>query len=490
MFPSKQRLGPAVAGVASRDGLVFSADGLSPSGTPDWEGNRDDERIMNYSEFKGIGVYGLGYVGCVSAVCLASMGFDVIGVDVNADKVASLRRGIAPIVEERIGDLTAEVTAAGNLTVTTESRYAVLNTDISLICVGTPSTPRGELTTSFLEQVTEQIGAALAEADRWHVVVFRSTMIPGTCESLLIPILEALSGKRAGVDFGVCVNPEFLREGTSVRDFFDPPKTVVGASDARASKAVLELYRDIPGHRYEVPIKIAEMTKYVDNSFHALKVSFANEIGAICSALDLDSHAVMDIFVSDTKLNLGPAYLRPGFAFGGSCLPKDVRALTHIARRNIIDIPLLANLLPSNESHLQRALNLVTADGRRRVGLFGLSFKAGTDDLRESPMVELAERLIGKGFDVKIFDSNVAYSRLIGANRAYISQRLPHIGDLLNDDIDAVRHHAEVLIVGSRAPEVVEAVANATPDQLVIDLVRLPDAEQLRGSENYRGIAW
>jgi GDP-mannose 6-dehydrogenase len=445
---------------------------------------------MSDPEVKTVGVYGLGYVGCVSAVCLASRGCRVVGVDVNRDKVESLQHGRSPVVEEKIGDLTAQVVTAGMLTVTTDARAAVLSTDISLICVGTPSTPGGGLSTKFLEQVSSEIGAALADTDRWHVVVYRSTMLPGTCENLLIPILEQASGKRAGVDFGVCVNPEFLREGTSVRDFLDPPKTVVGVSDPRTGDTVLGLYEGLPGPRFQVPIKVAEMSKYVDNSFHALKVCFANEIGALCSALALDSHAIMDIFLADTKLNIGPAYLRPGFAFGGSCLPKDVRALTHTARRNDVDIPLLANLLSSNESHLRRAVDLVVADGRRNVGIFGLSFKPGTDDLRESPMVELAERLIGKGFNVKIHDSNVTLSRLIGANRTYINDRLPHIGDVLIDDVDAVLEHAEVLIVGSRAPEVVDAIARAASDRLIVDLVRLPNAGQLRGGPNYRGIGW
>nr|WP_236147597.1 nucleotide sugar dehydrogenase [Mycolicibacterium sp. CH28] len=437
-----------------------------------------------------VSVHGLGYVGCVSAVCLASLGHRVIGVDVNPDKVDSLGRGIALIVEDRIGDLTADVVSAGMLTVTTDARSALAESDVSLICVGTPSAPTGGLVTTYLEQATAELGAALAVTDRWHTVVYRSTMLPGTCEDLLIPQLEELSGKRVGVDFGVCVNPEYLREGTSVSDFFDPPKTVVGASDARAANAVMELYSAIPGKRYVGPINIAEMTKYVDNCFHALKVSFANEIGAICLSLDLDSHEVMDIFLSDTKLNLGPSYLRPGFAFGGSCLPKDLRALTHVARRNVVDIPLIENILVSNKSHLERALNLVLNDGRRRIGLFGLAFKSGTDDLRESPLVELAERLIGKGYDVKIFDANVSMSRLIGANRAYISQRLPHLSELLVEDVDSVLDHSEIVIVGSRLPDVVDAVSRCSSEQLIIDLVRLPEADQLRGADNYKGIAW
>ena len=437
-----------------------------------------------------ISVFGLGYVGCVSAACLASRGHRVVGVDVNPDKMSALRQGRSPIVEAEIGDLTAAVVAAGNLVVTSDAHEAVLATDVSLICVGTPSAAGGALLTRYLEEVTAEIGAALRDKDGWHVVVYRSTMVPGTCEGLLIPLLEDASGKRAGVDFGVCVNPEFLREGTSVRDFLDPPKTVVGGTDSRSIETVLGLYAGLPGPCFPVAVKVAEMTKYVDNSFHAVKIGFANEVGAICAALGLDSHAVMDVFMSDTKLNISPAYLRPGFAFGGSCLPKDLRALTHTARSNDIDTPLLANVLASNEVRLRHAVDLVIADGRRKVGIFGLSFKPGTDDLRESPMLELAERLIGKGFDVKIHDANVIVSRLIGANRSYIDERLPHIGELLVDDVDAVVAHGEVLIVASRAPEVLDALSRAGSERLIIDLVRLPDAGQRRETANYQGIGW
>jgi len=437
-----------------------------------------------------VSVFGLGYVGCVSAACLASRGYRVVGVDVNPDKMESLRQGRCPVVEDDIGELTAEVVAAGNLVVTGDARAAVLDSDVSLVCVGTPSGAGGALSTRYLEEVTAQIGAALREKDGWHVVVYRSTMVPGTCEKLLIPLLEKQSGKRAGVDFGVCVNPEFLREGTSVRDFLDPPKTVVGGTDSASCAAVLALYDGLPGPSFAVPIKVAEMTKYVDNSFHAVKIGFANEVGSICAALGLDSYAVMDIFLSDTKLNISPAYLRPGFAFGGSCLPKDLRALTHTARSNDVDTPLLANVLVSNEVQLRHAVDLVIADGRRKVGIFGLSFKPGTDDLRESPMLELAERLIGKGFDVRIYDANVILSRLIGANRSYIDERLPHIGELLIDSVDAVVEHGEVLIVASRAPEIVDALGQAGDDRLIVDLVRLPNAGQLRDTPNYQGIGW
>ncbi len=445
---------------------------------------------MNHRITASVSVFGLGYVGCVSAACLASRGCRVVGVDVNPDKMDSLRQGRCPVVEDDIGDLTAEVVAAGDLVVTADARAAVLDTDVSLVCVGTPSAAGGALSTRYLEEASAQIGAALHDKNGWHVVVYRSTMVPGTCEKLLIPLLERESGKRAGVDFGVCVNPEFLREGTSVRDFLDPPKTVVGGTDSRSCAAVLALYDGLPGPSFAVPIKVAEMTKYVDNSFHAVKIGFANEVGSICAALGLDSYAVMDIFLADTKLNISPAYLRPGFAFGGSCLPKDLRALTHAARSYDVDTPLLANVLVSNEVQLRHAVDLVIADGRRKVGIFGLSFKAGTDDLRESPMLELAERLIGKGFDVRIHDANVILSRLIGANRRYIDERLPHIGEVLTDSIEDVVEHGEVLIVASRAPEVVDALALAGADRLIIDLVRLPDAGQLRGTPNYQGIGW
>lgn len=437
-----------------------------------------------------LSIFGLGYVGCVSAACFASRGHRVVGVDPNPIKTGMLRNGSAPVVEDRIGELTAEVVRAGLLVVGDEPAAAVRDTDVTLVCVGTPSSPNGGLCTSYLERATEEIGQALAGKDDWHVVVYRSTMVPGTCQGLLIPILERESGKRAGVDFGVCLNPEFLREGSSVRDFLDPPKTVVGETDPRSGEIVMDLYAGLPGPRFRVPISIAEMTKYVDNSFHALKVAFANEIGALCRPLGLDSHAVMDIFVADTKLNVSPAYLRPGFAFGGSCLPKDVRALNHLGRRHDVDLPVLSNLLNSNEAHIRRAIDLVISSGRRRIAILGLSFKPGTDDLRESPLVELAERLLGKGYDLKIYDGHVSLSRLTGANRAYLAEHLPHIGELLTDDLHAVLGHAEVCIVGTRAPEVAEAIAALDPDLLIVDLVRLPDAQTRRHDAGYTGIGW
>ncbi|WP_345337661.1 nucleotide sugar dehydrogenase [Planotetraspora kaengkrachanensis] len=434
-------------------------------------------------------MFGLGYVGCVSAACLAARGHEVVGVDVNPVKVDLITRGLAPVVEERIGELTADVVRSGALRATTDVAEAIHTSDVSLVCVGTPSAPNGSLSTEYLERVAEEIGAALAERDGWHTVVFRSTMLPGTCSSLLIPILEKSSGKTAGVDFGVAVNPEFLREGTSVRDFFEPPKTVIGQFDETSGDMVAKLYDGLPGEVFRVPIAVAEMTKYADNSFHGLKIAFANELGAVCAALGLDSHAVMDVFLADTKLNVSPAYLRPGFAFGGSCLPKDLRGLVYAARRADVSVPLLSHVLPSNEEHLRRAFDLVAATGKRRVGLFGLSFKPGTDDLRESPLVELAERLLGKGYDLRIYDANVSLSRLIGANRDYIEGRLPHLGELLTNSVDDVMAHADVCIIGCKDPAVLTALENAE-DRTIIDLVRLPDAESRRLNPGYVGLAW
>ncbi|MBE7162450.1 MAG: nucleotide sugar dehydrogenase, partial [Williamsia herbipolensis] len=370
------------------------------------------------------------------------------------------------------------------------ARRAVLHSDITIVCVGTPSGSGGGLSTVHLQSASEEIGAALRDKDDWHVVVYRSTMVPGTCEDLLIPILERASGKRVGVDFGVCVNPEFLREGSSVRDFMTPPKTVVGETDERSGAMVMDLYEGLSGKRFRVPLRVAEMTKYVDNSFHALKVAFGNEIGTVCARLGLDSHAVMEIFFADTKLNISDAYLRPGFAFGGSCLPKDVRALMHTARQNDLEIPVIANIMVSNEAQIRRVIDMIVATGKRRVGLYGLSFKSGTDDLRESPLVELVERLVGKGFDIRVHDANVSLSSIVGANRDYITQHLPHIGELLTSSVSDVMDHGDVIVVASADPEVVEMVDAAPADTLVIDLVRLPGAELRRLGDNYHGIGW
>ena len=437
-----------------------------------------------------IAVFGLGYVGCVSAACFADRGHEVVGVDVSPDKVAMVAEGRTPIVEERIGELIAEVVASGRLRATTSAAEAVAATDVALVCVGTPSDASGGISTEYLERVGEEIGAAIGALEgRRYTVILRSTMLPGTCEEIVVPLIEKASGLRAGRDFGVAVNPEFLREGSSVRDFYDPPKTVIGEMDAASGEVVAALYEGLPGPVYRVPIRVAEMTKYADNGFHALKVGFANEIGAVCRALGVDSHQVMDIFRSDTKLNISPAYLKPGYAFGGSCLPKDLRAILHAARHNDVDVPILANVLPSNERVVERAFRLVEEAGHRRVGLFGLSFKAGTDDLRESPLVELAERLVGRGYEILIYDGHVALSRLQGANRAYVAARIPHLERLLGSSPEAVVAHGETLVVGAAPPEVLDALGHAD-GRAIVDLVRFSGSDALEARESYSGIAW
>lgn len=436
-----------------------------------------------------ISVFGLGYVGAVSAACLAARGNEVVGVDISEDKVALVNSGRSPLVEEHIGDLMARVVADGSLRATMDVDSAVSTTELSLVCVGTPSAPNGSLSTLYLERVAEQIGEALGRIGHRHTVVFRSTMLPGTCMGTLVPILERCSGRRAGLDFGVAFNPEYLREGSSVRDFHNPAKTVIGEIDTASGDAVATLYQGLPGVVLRIPIEVAEMSKYTDNAFHALKIGFANEIGAICQALGLDSHEVMDVFLTDHKLNVSAAYLRPGFAFGGSCLPKDLRGLLYAAHRADVSVPILEHVLPSNEEQIRRAMTAVTESGHRRVGLFGLAFKPGTDDLRESPLLELAERLLGKGYDIRIYDSAVSVAKLVGANRAYLEQRLPHLGELLTGSVEEVLEHAEVCVVGTRDEEAVRALSGAT-DKLVIDLVRLPDAGLRRLQKGYVGLGW
>jgi GDP-mannose 6-dehydrogenase len=444
---------------------------------------------VSTGESARIAVFGLGYVGCVSAACFADRGHEVIGVDVAPSKVRMVAEGRTPVVEERIGELIAEVVASGALRATTDVAEAVAGSDVALICVGTPSDAAGGLSTEYLQRVSEQIGDALRDKEGRYTVVFRSTMMPGTCEDVLRPILEERSGLVAGEGFGLAVNPEFLREGSSVRDFHDPPKTVIGELDGASGDVVAGLYEGLPGPVHRVPVRVAEMTKYADNTFHALKVGFANEIGALCSALGVDSHAVMDIFRADTKLNISPAYLRPGYAFGGSCLPKDLRALLHAARHTDTDVPILAGILPSNERVVERAFQLVERAGNRRVGMLGQSFKAGTDDLRESPLVELAERLLGRGYDLLIHDGHVALSHLQGANRDFIAARIPHLEKLMASTPERVVAHGETIVVGSAPPEAVAALAGAD-GRAIVDLVRFPGSDALAGAPTYAGIAW
>ena len=434
-----------------------------------------------------ISIFGIGYVGCVSAACFARAGHDVIGVDVNPTKVEIINSGKSPIVEPQINELIHEVVQEGKLSATTDSLKAVNSSDISLVCVGTPSKPNGSLNLDHVRKVCEEIGAAMATKNERHTVVIRSTMLPGSVESVAQPALEKSSGKKAGKEFGLCVNPEFLREGTSLKDFYAPPFTLIGADDEDTAGVVRNLYADIEAPIFVTTIKTAEMVKYVCNCFHALKVSFANEIGNICKALELDSHEVMKVFCADTKLNLSSYYLKPGFAFGGSCLPKDLRAVSYKAKELDVETPLLSAISMTNRLQVERALDMVLRTGNKRVGVLGFSFKAGTDDLRESPMVTLIETLLGKGLELVIYDRDVSLARLFGSNKEYIEHEIPHIAKLMRGSIDEVLNAANTIVIGNKSEEFREIESRLRPDQTVIDLVRLFDRTSGNG---YQGICW
>jgi len=434
-----------------------------------------------------ISIFGLGYVGAVSAGCLSSDGHDVVGVDPNQTKVDLINRGVTPIIEKDIGEMIAKAVAGGRLRATTSVADAVGDSEMSLVCVGTPSQLNGNLDLSYVRRVCEEIGAALREKSGFHVVVARSTMLPGSMRNVVIPTLEAASGKTAGVDFGVCNNPEFLREGTAVYDYYHPPKTVIGESDVRSGDCLVGLYDDMDAPLIRTDVETAEMVKYADNNWHALKVVFANEIGNICKSVGIDGHKVMDIFCQDTKLNLSAYYMKPGFAFGGSCLPKDVRALAYKARSLDVDVPVLNAILPSNERQVKKAIDMITAKGSRKVGILGFAFKAGTDDLRESPIVDVVEALIGKGYDLRLYDRNVNLAALTGANRDYILNHIPHISRLMVDSVQAVTDFADTLVIGNGAPEF-RAIPDALrPGQVVVDFVRIVDRAS---SDSYDGICW
>ena len=436
-----------------------------------------------------ISVFGLGYVGTVSAASLAADGHDVVGVDVNAGKVALVNAGRSPIVEPDLEDLLARSVTEGRLRATTDTEDAVQSSEVSLLCVGTPSQRNGSLDLTYLDRVSQQIGAALRSKPSYHVVIVRSTVLPGTTHGVVIPALERESGKTYGTGFGVSVNPEFLREGTALKDFRKPPLTLVGHNHAADASGTIALYQSIDAPLVSTSIRVAEMVKYTSNTWHALKVCFANEIGNLCKQLDVDSHDVMDVFCRDEKLNLSRYYLKPGFAFGGSCLPKDVRALQHRAKELDVDLPVIQSILPSNRLQIDKALEQVMETGRQQIGLLGFSFKAGTDDLRESPIVILAEALHGKGRRLRIYDKNVSLSRLVGSNKEYIEKQIPHLSSLLCDTIEEVVDDSEVIVVGTQTPEFVAALTRCRPDQIVVDLVRLPIRGALMKAD-YRGICW
>lgn len=441
-----------------------------------------------------ISIFGLGYVGCVSAACLALEGHDIIGVDPNNLKVNLINKGQCPIVEKDLDKIIEDVVCEkkdtyGSLIATTDGIRAARETDISLICVGTPSNDNGSLKLDYVKNCAKEIGEGLRERDDYHVVAARSTMLPGTVEDIIVKEIEYWSGKKAGEDFGAVMNPEFLRESTSVRDFFNPPVTVIGALDQKSGDYVQQMYHFLNAPFERTDIKTAEMIKYANNSFHGLKVAFANEIGVISKSLGIDSHRVMDIFCMDSKLNLSSYYLKPGFAFGGSCLPKDLRAISYKAKENDLEVPVLSSIIPSNKAHIERALNWVIKTGKKKVGFLGLSFKAGTDDLRESPLVTLVEALIGKGFQIKIYDKNVSIAGLFGANKDYIENEIPHIASLMCSHMDEVVDQSEIIIIGNKTDEFTDVSQKVYHDKIIYDLVRINRNIQ-HFNKGYEGICW
>ncbi len=435
-----------------------------------------------------VSIFGLGYVGSVSAACFANSGHHVIAVDPIQTKVDLINSGQSPIIEAETGDIVASTVKSGRLRATVDPCEAVRDTDVSFVCVGTPSQANGNLDLGYIKRICEQIGQALKYKSSGHVVAIRSTILPGTMRDVVIPILADVSGKTPGVDFGVCHNPEFLREGTAVKDFKSPPKTVIGELDRESGDVLAALYSDLNAPLIRTDLETAEMVKYVDNCWHALKIGFANEIGNLCKALSLDAHEMMAIFCQDRKLNISSAYLLPGFAFGGSCLPKDLRALAYKAKSSDVSLPIINSILPSNELQVSKGLQLITQTGHQRIGVLGFSFKAGTDDLRESPMIEVIERLIGKGYDLRIFDRNVKLASLIGANRDFILNRIPHISRLMVEDLDDVLDHAQTVVIGNKDPEFESVPGRLRHGQHMVDFVRITN----RRSENgkYNGICW
>jgi GDP-mannose 6-dehydrogenase len=439
---------------------------------------------------KAISVFGLGYVGAVTAVCFSHKGCRVVGVDLNPQKVESLESGRAPIVEDKVEEMATEAHTSGRLHATTSAAAAIDETDISFVCVGTPSQRNGKLDMRGVERVCKDIGQALQDKKGFHWVVLRSTVLPGTTESVVIPALEAASKKQEGRDFAVCFHPEFLREGTAVADFFEPPFTIFGARDEAQIEPLREIYAWSTSKLFVTTPKSAEMVKYVCNAFHALKVGFANEIGTICKELKLDTEAVAKIFVSDTRLNISPAYLKPGFAFGGSCLPKDLRALNYRAKELDLKLPLLESLMPSNQEHIERAVASILHSKKRKVGMLGLSFKPSTDDLRESPLVHLAKRLLGEGCELQIWDQSVALGRLIGSNRQFIEDEIPHIGSLLREDASTVIASSEIVVLGTKAVDKKALKAQLRPNQRLIDLVNIEKEQRCTDWPTYEGICW
>lgn len=433
-----------------------------------------------------ISIFGMGYVGCVGAACCAKLGHDVIGVDVSAHKVALINAGRPTIIEKDIEELVRHARSAGHLEATSDADYAVKHSEISFIAVGTPSSREGHLNLEYIYKVAAQIGEALRDKEAFHIVAVRSTVLPGTNEKIG-EIIEEKSGKQRNAAFTVVSNPEFLREGTAVHDYLNPPLTLVGADHEMAVEKMRELYRDIPGEFIATDIKVAEMMKYINNTYHALKIVFGNEVGNICKALDVDSHKVMDIFCRDRQLNISPYYFKPGFAYGGSCLPKDSKALRTLARDYYVDVPVINSIEESNEIQKKNAIRLIMEKGRRKIGILGLSFKAGTDDLRCSPVVDVVEALLGKGFELRIYDKNVKLSEITGTNREFIMAKIPHLQHFVYDDLEKVATESDVLVVTNKEAEF-EQLLEKYPGKIIVDLVRAWKDVDYAG--HYEGISW
>ena len=429
-----------------------------------------------------VSVFGLGYVGAVSAGCLAQEGHEVIGVDRARTKVDLINAGQSPIIEADIREITAAAVKAGRLRAMQDPVQAIRDSDLSFVCVGTPSQVNGNLDLTYIRRVCEEIGLALTSKAERHTIVIRSTILPGTMRRIVIPVLEEYSGKQAGVRFGVCNNPEFLREGSAVMDFKFPAKTIIGELDHASGDMLAALYAKLDAPLIRTDLETAEMVKYIDNGWHALKIAFANEIGNLCKSLAVDGHRAMEILCLDKKLNISAAYLSPGFAFGGSCLPKDLRALAYTAKLQDLELPILSSILRSNELQVMRGLQLIMGKGHTRIGVLGFSFKAGTDDLRESPMIEIIERLAGKGYDLRIYDRNVQIAKLVGANRDFILNHIPHVSKLMVDDIDAVLRHAETLVIGNKDPDFRTIPERLHDGQCVVDLVRVANFRSNNGT--------
>jgi len=433
-----------------------------------------------------INVFGLGYVGCVTATCLANSGNKVTGIDIDRLKVGIINQGKSPIVEPGLKEAIKMAVDSGNLRATINN---IGPADVSIICVGTPSNENGSLQLTYMKRIAEQIANYIIKHRTYHVVNIRSTILPGTIESVILPLIENLSGKKAGKDFGICMNPEFMREGVSLHDYYNPPFTLIGQLDNRSGKIVEKLFKGVNGSVIRTNIKVAEMIKYSCNSFHALKVSFANEIGNICKKLDIDSHQVMEIFCKDTKLNLSPYYMKPGFAYGGSCLPKDLRAITYKAKELDLEVPLLRAISRSNNNQIEAAYDLIQKTGKRNVGVLGLSFKPGTDDLRESPMVELVEKLIGKGYQVNIYDKEVSIAKIFGSNKNYIERAIPHVSTLMKKTVDEVIKNSNIIVIGNKTKEFESILHKINRNKHIVDLVRIYSNPKERNGY-YDGICW